>query len=201
MRNYIPNCSLSLVVGIFVLGGYLVNAQEKLPYSRFDSSKTVREYSVLYYELILPVSFDIISFSSCEMVANASGDLTRVDVSIPEDSMWMERSRDCAEFSYSSNAFPGLVVDVSSMLLGRMWYDDYEEQYKRWSETIDISYQAKGDNWYVLSGVGKYSGDIFYLRSEDGNSYNTKLKLRYPREYQESYNELVVEILNSFNGK
>lgn len=201
MRNYIPSCCLSVLIGTFFIGVVSVKAQEKLPYSSLDDSETVREYSAIYFDLTLPVSFDLISFSSCEMVANVSGAMSRADATIPEDSMWMERSKDCAEFSYSSEFYPGLVVDVSSMLLGRMGYNDYQEQYTRWNETIDISYEAKGDNWYVLSGVGKYSGDIFYLRSEDGEGYNTKLKLRYPADQLENYDELVGKIVSSFRGK
>ena len=201
MRNYIAKCFLSVLIGTVFTGVFSVKAQEKLPYSSLDDSETVREFSAVFFDLTLPVSFDLISFSSCEMVANVSGALSRADATISEDSMWMERSRDCSEFSYSSKRHPGLVVDVSSMLLGRMWNDDYKSQYERWSETIDISYEAKGDNWYVLSGVGKYSGDIFYLRSEDGEGYNTKLKLRYPADQLENYNELVGEIVSSFRVK
>lgn len=190
MGNYIPSCCLSVLIGTFFTGVVSVKAQEKLPYSSLDDSETVREYSALFFDLTLPVSFDLVFFSPCEMMA----DLT-------SDSTWMERSRDCSEFSYTSKMYPEFMVSVSSIWLGRMGYDDYKSQYDRWSETFNISYEAKGDNWYVISGVGKYSGDIFYLRSEDGKGYNTKLNLRYPADQLEKYNELVGEIVSSFRGK
>jgi hypothetical protein len=178
-----------------------MDAQEKLPYSSLDNSESVREYSALFYDLTLPVSFDLESFTTCEMLANASGDLSRMDPSIPEDSMWMERSRDCSAFTYTSKMFPDLIVNVSSMGLGRMFWDDYAHQYELWSRTIDVTYEAEGDNWYVLSGIGRFSGDIFYLRSENGKKYNTKINLQYPAKYSKKYDELVGEMIQSFEGK
>jgi hypothetical protein len=201
MKVYNTNGFRSCVILIMLCLTVSMDAQEKLPYSSLDNSETVREYSVLFYNLTLPVSFDLVSYTHCEMLANASGDLSRRNLSIPEDSMWMERSKDCSEFTYTSKIFPDLVINVSSMGLGRIGNNDYTDQYKAWSETIDITYEAEGDNWYVISGVGIFSGDIFYLRSENGEKYNTKIKLQYPTKFSKNYDKLVIEILRSFSGK
>lgn len=201
MKVYISNVFRSSVIWTLLCSTVFMDAQEKLPYSSLDNSESVREYSAIFYDLTLPVSFDLESFSTCEMLANASGDLSRMDPSISEDSMWMERSRDCSEFAYTSKMFPDLIVNVSSMGLGRIGYDDYTDQYELWSRTIDIAYEAEGDNWYVLSGVGRFSGDIFYLRSENGEKYNTKIKLQYPAKYSKKYDKLVGEMIQSFEGK
>lgn len=76
----------------------------------------------------------------------------------------------------------------------------FEEQLLAWSETINITYKLQKNNWFVISGIGKNSGNIFYLKGYYGVKYFSKIKFVYPQEIKNELKDYVSEISKSFSG-
>lgn len=59
-----------------------------------------------------------------------------------------------------------------------------------------ITYRAKDQNWYVLSG---YKGqNILYLKTFVGNESINHLHIEYPASLKAKYDEIVTRIVRTF---
>ena len=50
-------------------------------------------------------------------------------------------------------------IDISVYSLGRGRWSDIPDS-AEYAETINISYYVEKDDWFVVSGIGKYSGEL-----------------------------------------
>lgn len=65
------------------------------------------------------------------------------------------------------------------------------------SEDFDeISYRAKGKNWFVLSG--HKGANILYLKTFVGTGSINHLYIEYPTRLKTKYNEIVAKVARSF---
>jgi hypothetical protein len=96
-------------------------------------------------------------------------------------------------------------ITTSSYNLGRTLcatpQECYEKQLFRWRKTINITYKIQKNNWFVISGIGKNSGNIFYLKGYYGEKYFSILKMVYPQGLNNELEKNISEISKSFIGK
>ncbi len=134
---------------------------------------------------------------------------TFFDVDMPPD-FWIscvygceENTVDYADYKISYQDTLNYIT-TSSYNLGRTACSSvqecFEEQLLAWSETINITYKLQKNNWFVISGIGKNSGNIFYLKGYYGVKYFSNIKFVYPQEVKNELEDYVSEISKSFSG-
>ena len=119
------------------------------------------------------------------------------------DYVWDNRTKDFVEIEFLHPSHTSTYISIYSCLqsrYGSTTHEFFTEQYEEWSNTIDISYTHLDKNWFVMSGVGKYSKDIFYLKVHDGSMYRSRLKFQYPQEESTSMKSLLTEMSHSFQS-
>ena len=111
---------------------------------------------------------------------------------------------DYSDYSIQFNGHEDYIT-TSTYGLGRVGCGSeqqcYEEQLKEWEKTIDITYKVQKDNWFVISGIGKYSGRVFYLRGSFGDKYMSTLRFAYPPEDKEEVEKYLPLLSKSFQSK
>lgn len=148
-----------------------VDAQENIAYSQ----------SKAFFNINIPQGFSISCAYGCE-----------------------ENTVDYADYKISYDDTLTYIT-ASSYNLGRTPCSTpkecYDEQLLEWSKTITITYKIRRDNWFVISGIGKNSNNIFYLKGYYGEKYFSKLLMIYPQEFKNEFDNYVPEISKSFSGK
>ena len=96
-------------------------------------------------------------------------------------------------------------ISISSYTLGRVNCSNIEECYNdqllEWEKTINITYKIQKDRWFIISGVGKNSGRIFYMKGYYGERFYSKLLFNYPNDIKNEFEKYILEMSNSFTGK
>lgn len=89
----------------------------------------------------------------------------------------------------------GFVLTVSG--INNVINDTIETEMKSQSENLEkITYQAKGDNWFILSG--QKGPDVFYFKTYVGDGVINHLYIQYPASANSKYTKAVAEISESF---
>lgn len=89
----------------------------------------------------------------------------------------------------------GLVITCSG--IGNVLFDSVQSEMESTSKRFDkITYKAKGNNWFVLSG---YNGkNILYIKTFIGKEQINDLYLEYPKELKDKYDKIVSKVIRSF---
>jgi hypothetical protein len=75
--------------------------------------------------------------------------------------------------------------------------DTLQTEMRSQSEGFDkITYRAKGENWFVLSG--SKGAHILYLKTFIGTGSINHLSLEYPARLKAKYDEIVAKVARSF---
>lgn len=74
-----------------------------------------------------------------------------------------------------------------------------EKRMESYTEDLDeITYQKKGDNWFVVSGYKGSGKSIFYKKEYVGKKNANSLYIEYPRRDKALYDGVVNHIVESF---
>lgn len=139
------------------------------------------EQSKIYFDITIPREFSVLPVYG-------------------EDSNTLDYSDYVIQFNGHED-----VITTYSIGLGRVGCGSepqcYEGQLSEWEKTIDITYKIKKDNWFVISGIGKYSGRIFYLKGSFGDRYMSTLRFSYPPEDKKEVEKYLPLLSKSFQSK
>jgi len=90
-------------------------------------------------------------------------------------------------------------IDISVYSLGRGRWSDIPDS-AEYAESVDISYYLQRDDWFVVSGIGKYSEEIIYIKVYFGKAYISILRLQYARGKKSLIEPYISKLFNSFKG-
>ena len=90
-------------------------------------------------------------------------------------------------------------IDISVYSLRKVRWLDIPDSAK-YAESIDISYYLEKDDWFVVSGIGKYSGDVLYIKVYFGEDKISKLRLQYEQDKKSLIEPYISRLSNSFKG-
>jgi hypothetical protein len=88
-------------------------------------------------------------------------------------------------------------ITVYSLIGGR-WSNVPDSS--EYAETISISYYFEKDDWFVVSGIGKYSGELLYIKVSNGHLYRSILRLQYPQEKKTLIEPYISQLSKSFKS-
>lgn len=93
--------------------------------------------------------------------------------------------------------FDGKGLSMTASGINNVLDDTLQSEMNSQSEDFDkITYRAKNDNWFVLSG---YKGsDILYVKTYVGKGSINHLRIAYPANRKAAYDGIVAEIARSF---
>ena len=90
-------------------------------------------------------------------------------------------------------------IDISVYsLIGGRWSNVPDSS--EYAETINISYYLKKDDYFVVSGIGKYSGELLYIKVSTGHIYRSILRLQYPHEKKTLKEPYISQLSKSFKS-
>jgi hypothetical protein len=93
---------------------------------------------------------------------------------------------------YDRNGLVMTASGINNVLEGTLQTEMHSQ-----SEDFDeISYRAKGKNWFVLSG--HKGANILYLKTFVGIGSINRLYIEYPARLKTKYNEIVAKVARSF---
>lgn len=89
----------------------------------------------------------------------------------------------------------GLAISVygTNNALGRTLPTEMQAQNQEFDR---ITYQAQGENWFVLSGYK--NANILYRKTFVGNDFINYLYVEYPAQLKAEYDAIVAEVEHSF---
>lgn len=90
-------------------------------------------------------------------------------------------------------------IDISVYSLRKVRWSDIPDSAK-YAESIDISYYLEKDDWFVVSGIGKYSGDVLYIKVYFGEDKISRLRLQYAQDKKSLIEPYISRLSNSFKG-
>ncbi len=116
---------------------------------------------------------------------------------------WGNRDLDFVDIEFVFPEDTAVHISIYSCWQGRYGTNTSEfftKQRGRWSPTIDISYSHIDSNWFVLSGIGKKSEYIHYLKVYDGPGYRTFLKFWYPKSKSQNLEAVLTQMSQSLKS-
>lgn len=178
-----------LNVAILWIIGAPLFAQDDWSFYSGDSI-TDRQFAEVFFSIELPENFDL--------SVHPYGFMTRYSFVDNDDTMYSKEllSFNTGGFEITMEEDTSLDISVYSLIGGR--WDPYPDS-AQYAESIDISYYFKDDKWFVISGVGKYSGDLFYVKVFFGRMYISILTFKYPPSKRSLIEPYIGRIAKSFS--
>lgn len=154
-------------------------------------SITDLEFAEHFFEIDLPDNF--------ELRVSPYGFYERYDWVDNDDTMYDIRrlSYDMAGIDIVMEQETSIDISVYSLVGGR-WSNLPDSS--EYAETINISYYVEKDDWFVVSGIGKYSGELLYIKVSTGHMYSSILRLQYPREKKALIEQYISQLSKSFKS-
>jgi hypothetical protein len=136
-------------------------------------SITDLEFAKHFFEIDLPDSF--------ELKVNPHGSYGRNNLVDDDDTTYsyVTLSFNMAGIDIVMEQDTSVDISVYSLISGR--WDNVPDS-SEYAETINITYYQKRDDWFVISGIGRYSGEMLYIKVYFGEKYISILRLQYARE-------------------
>jgi hypothetical protein len=90
-------------------------------------------------------------------------------------------------------------MELHSMNKGRFSFSDIDQLYSAAinSSNLDIVYQTKGSNFFVITGYNK-KGNIVYWRRSVGGRYISDMRIEYPKSRRASIDPMISRLSKSF---
>jgi len=90
-------------------------------------------------------------------------------------------------------------MELHSMNKGRFSFSDIDQLYTTAinSSNLDIAYQTKGKNFFVISGYNK-KGNIVYWRRSVGGRYISDMRIEYPPGRRATIDPMIPGLSKSF---
>ena len=154
-------------------------------------SITDLEFAKHFFEIDLPDNF--------ELTVNPNGFYPRYDWVDNDDTTYSVKllSFDMAGIDIAMEQDSSVDISVYSLIGGR--WDNIPDS-SEYAESLDISYYLERDDWFVVSGIGKYSEEIIYIKVYFGKAYISILRLQYARDKKSLIEPYISKLSNSFKG-
>ena len=154
-------------------------------------SITDLEFAEHFFEIDLPDNF--------ELRVSPYGFYERRDWVDNDDTMYaiVRLSYNMAGIDIVMEQDTSIDISVYSLIGGR-WSNVPDSS--EYAETINISYYFEKDDWFVVSGIGKYSGELLYIKVSNGHLYRSILRLQYPQEKKTLIEPYISQLSKSFKS-
>ena len=154
-------------------------------------SITDLQFAKHFFEIDLPDNF--------ELTVNPNGFYERYDWVDNDDTTYSVKllSFDMAGIDIAMEQDSSVDISVYSLIGGR--WDNIPDS-SEYAESLDISYYLERDDWFVVSGIGKYSEEIIYIKVYFGKAYISILRLQYARDKKSLIEPYISKLSNSFKG-